>query len=216
MTISHHPPDDLLAGYAAGTLDEAEHLVVGVHLSGCAHCRRFVQALEHLAGATLETSVAAPMAKDAFAAVMARIERAPKPAAPPPAPVPADPELAGLPESLRRLQIGPRRRVAPGLSMRPIQLTARATSRAFLLRAEPGVKMLDHSHSGTELTCVLEGSFSHRGGRFGPGDFDYGDDDVDHDVTVGDEGPCLCIVAMTGDLRMHGLLGRLISPFVRL
>jgi putative transcriptional regulator len=76
--------------------------------------------------------------------------------------------------------------------------------------------MLEHSHTGTELTCVLKGSFSHQGGRYGPGDFDYGDDDVDHRPIVGDEGPCLCLVAMTGDLRMNGFFGRLISPFIRL
>ncbi|MDU0956085.1 MAG: transcriptional regulator, partial [Bradyrhizobium sp.] len=27
MTISHHPPEDLLADYATGALDEAEQLV---------------------------------------------------------------------------------------------------------------------------------------------------------------------------------------------
>ena len=68
--------------------------------------------------------------------------------------------------------------------------------------------MLEHTHTGTELTLVLEGSFSHEGGRFGPGDFGYGDDEVDHRPIVGDEGPCLCLVAMTGDLRMNGFLSR--------
>ena len=76
--------------------------------------------------------------------------------------------------------------------------------------------MLEHTHTGTELTCVLKGSFSHQGGRYGPGDFDYGDDNMDHRPVVGDEGPCLCLVAMTGDLRMNGFFGRLISPFIRL
>ena len=27
--------------------------------------------------------------------------------------------------------------------------------------------------------------------------------------------PCLCLVAMTGDLRINGFFGRLIGPFVR-
>ena len=80
----------------------------------------------------------------------------------------------------------------------------------------PEFLAVEHTHTGTELTCVLKGSFSHQGGRFGPGDFDYGDDDIDHRPIVGDEGPCLCLVAMTGDLRMNGFLGRLIGPFVRL
>jgi putative transcriptional regulator len=121
-----------------------------------------------------------------------------------------------VPAALRNYRIGKRRRIAPGLSMRPIELSGSGTARAFLLRSAPGTRMLEHTHTGTELTLVLEGSFSHQGGRFGPGDFDYGDDEIDHRPLVGDEGPCVCLVAMTGDLRMNGLLGRLIGPFVRL
>ena len=106
--------------------------------------------------------------------------------------------------------------MAPGVSMRPIELPGPSRSRAFLLRSNPGTRMLEHTHTGTELTCVLRGSFSHEGGRFGPGDFDFGDETQDHQPIVGDGEPCLCLVAMTGDLRMNGFFGRLISPFVRL
>ncbi|MGJ4929626.1 ChrR family anti-sigma-E factor [Bradyrhizobium sp. HKCCYLS2038] len=216
MTISHHPPEDLLADYATGALDEAEQLVVGVHVAECARCRRFVRAIERLAGASLDAAEPVAMAADAFDAVMARIDRRPQPAPRVSDVAKVDPELADLPEMIKRCKIGKRRRVAPGISMRPIMLSGTGKSRAFLLRSEPGARMLEHSHSGNELTCVLKGSFSHLGGQYGPGDFDYGDDEVDHRPVVGDEGPCLCLVAMTGDLRMHGLLGRIISPFVRL
>ena len=216
MTISHHPPEDLLADYATGALDEAEQLVVGVHVADCPRCRRFVRAIERLAGVSIEAAEPVAVAADAFDAVMARIDRRPQAAPRVSEAAEHDPELADLPEMVKRCKIGKRRRVAPGISMRPIMLSGTGKSRAFLLRSEPGARMLEHTHSGSELTCVLKGSFSHLGGYYGPGDFDYGDDEVDHRPVVGDEGPCLCLVAMTGDLRMHGLLGRLISPFVRL
>ncbi|MGJ5204436.1 ChrR family anti-sigma-E factor [Bradyrhizobium sp. HKCCYLR20261] len=216
MTISHHPPEDLLADFATGALDEAERLVVGVHVAECGRCRRFVRAVEQLAGAALDQAEPVAMAADAFDAVMARIDRRPQSRPQVSEIAEIDPELADLPEMVKRCKIGKRRRVAPGISMRPIHLSSSAKSRAFLLRSEPGARMLEHTHSGNELTCVLKGSFSHLGGYYGPGDFDYGDDEVDHRPVVGDEGPCICLVAMTGDLRMHGLLGRLISPFVRL
>jgi putative transcriptional regulator len=216
MTISHHPPEDLLADFATGALDEAERLVVGVHVAECGRCRRFVRAVEQLAGASLDQAEPVALGADAFDAVMARIDRRQQDAPAVSEVAEIDPELADLPEMVRRCKIGKRRRVAPGISMRPIMLSGTGKSRAFLLRSEPGARMLDHTHSGNELTCVLKGSFSHLGGYYGPGDFDYGDDEVDHRPVVGDEGPCLCIVAMTGDLRMHGLLGRIISPFVRL
>ncbi len=216
MTINHHPPEDLLAGVATGALDEAEELVVAVHVAGCARCSRFVQAMEQLAGAALEQIEPVPMAADAFDVVMSRIHEPPAAAAPRPLPASETGEDADLPELLRRCRIGKRRRVAPGVSMQPIELSRTGKARAFLLQSAPGTRMLEHSHTGTELTCVLKGSFSHQGGHYGPGDFDYGDNDVDHRPIVGNEGPCLCLVAMTGDLRMNGFLGRLISPFVRL
>lgn len=213
MTISHHPPEDLLADFAAGKLEEAHQLVVGVHVAGCARCARFVQAIEQLAGAALEEVEPVPMAPDAFDRVMSRIGASRDDAPAPPLASSADNDL---PPALRKYRIGKRRRIAPGLSMRPIELSSPGQARAFLLRSAPGSRMLEHTHTGTELTLVLEGSFSHEGGRFGPGDFDYGDDEIDHRPIVGNEGPCVCLVAMTGDLRMNGLLGRLIGPFVRL
>jgi putative transcriptional regulator len=215
MTIAHHPPEELLAAFAAGKLDEGEHLVVAVHTSQCPACRRFLRAVEAVGGAAVEAAEPAVMSKRSFEAVIAKIERAPQktPAA---QATPRAVDDDGLPEILRHYRIGRRKRIAPGISLRPIELPGNGKSRAFLLKSGPGTRMLEHTHSGIELTCVLKGSFSHVGGRFGPGDFDFGDESLDHQPLVGDGEPCLCLVAMTGDLRMNGFFGRLISPFVRL
>lgn len=212
MSVTHHPSPELLAAFAAGTLDAGEHLAVAVHASGCSTCRRLVRAVERIGGSTLEAVEPAPMKAGAFEAVMAELDRSP----PQPRALADSFTDDDLPEILRHYRIGRRRRVAPGVSMRPIELPGPSRSRAFLLRSDPGTHMLEHTHTGTELTCVLRGSFSHEGGRFGPGDFDFGDETLDHQPIVGDGEPCLCLVAMTGDLRMNGFFGRLISPFVRL
>lgn len=213
MTIEHHPPEELIARFAAGQLDPAEHIVIAAHVSMCARCRRFVAAFERLGGAALEAAEPAALAAGAFDAAMARIDAGDT--------VPAVPrsrraEASGLPRALDFYEIGRVRRVAPGLTMRPIVVPGATKSRAFLLMADPGTRMLEHTHTETELTCVLQGSFSHEGGRFGPGDFDLGDDTVDHRLAVGSDMPCVCLVAMSGKLRINGLLGRLIEPFIRL
>ena len=215
MTINHHPPEDLLADFAAGRLDEADRLVVGVHAAKCPRCRRFIAAIEQLAGAALEQAAPVTMADDAFSTIMSAIdepEAEPVPAASRPVPLLDD----DLPEILLRCRFGKSRRVAPGVKMQPIVLPGAGQSRAFLLWSAPGTRMLEHSHTGTALTLVLKGSFSHQGGDFRPGDFDFGDGEVDHQPIVGNDMPCLCLVAMSGDLQMRGWLGRLISPFVRL
>jgi len=219
MTINHHPPEYLLADFAAGSLDEADRLVIAVHVGQCPRCQRFVSAMEHLAGAALEDAVPVPTADDAFDRIMARIgeTEARSELSAPPAP-PPDVALLDddLPEPLRHLRFGKRRRVAPGVKLQPIMLPGAGQSRAFLLWSAPGTRMLEHSHTDSELTLVLKGSFSHEGGEFRPGDFDFGDGEVNHQPIVGSGEPCLCLVAMSGNLQMHGWLGRLISPFVRL
>ena len=217
MTINHHPPKDLLADFAAGRLDEADRLVIGVHAAQCPNCQRFIAAIEQLAGAAIEQAAPVAMADDAFATIMAAIDEpetasTQAPTSSQPVPLLDD----DLPEMLRKCQFAKSRRVAPGVKMQPIVLPGADKSRAFLLWSAPGTRMLEHSHTGTELTLVLKGSFSHQGGEYRPGDFDFGDGEVDHQPLVGSEMPCLCLVAMSGDLQMHGWLGRLISPFVRL
>ena len=54
MSVTHHPSPELLAGFAAGTLDAGEHLAVAVHASGCSTCRRLLRAVEGIGGSTLE------------------------------------------------------------------------------------------------------------------------------------------------------------------
>jgi len=66
------------------------------------------------------------------------------------------------------------------------------------------------------MTCVLSGAFQQEGTRFGPGDFDFGDDTIDHRPLVEPGQDCICLVAMQGDLQLKGLFGRIAQPFVRL
>jgi len=216
MTIEHHPPEEFVARFAAGRLDQAEHIVLATHVSLCVRCRRFVAAFERVGGAGLEAAEPVPLAPGAFDAVLTRIGNSDARSRAPAVPRARRPEDTRLPNVLDLYDIGRVRRIAPGLSMRPIVVPGARKSRAFLLRSEPGTRMLEHTHTETELTCVLEGSFSHEGGTFGPGDFDLGDDTVDHRPVVGADMPCVCLVAMSGKLRINGLLGRLIEPFIRL
>ena len=100
MTIAHHPPEELLAAFAAGKLDEGEHLVVAVHASQCPACRRFIRAVETIGGAAIESAEPCAMSKGAFEALMAQIDQSP-PKTQTPQPVDYDADEDGLPEILR-------------------------------------------------------------------------------------------------------------------
>jgi putative transcriptional regulator len=219
MTITHHPDDALLTAFAAGTLDLGQHVAIATHLASCPHCRSFVQAMEQVGGSVLDSLPPSTMASNALARVEARLsnrpaaEEAKADAATRPA---TDPDTSGLPKFVQRYQLGRWQWIAPRVHLRPIALPVPSETRVFLLRSGPRTRMLEHSHTGIEMTCVLKGAFRHDGGHFGPGDFDLGDENVEHRPIVDATEDCVCLVAMVGDLRLNGLIGRLMQPFVRL
>jgi putative transcriptional regulator len=215
MTILHHPPDPLLVAFSSGTLDLGQHIAIATHAFGCARCRNWARVLENIGGVTLDKLPPDTMANDALDSVMARVET---PAATTDVsasgPLDSVGDIPGLPGFVRSYPAGKWEWVAPRLYMRSVHATGPGETRVFFLKAGPGVKLLPHAHTGIEMTCILSGSFSHDGGYYGAGDFDLGDPDVDHQISIGSEEYCICLVAMQGELRLKGIFGKLMQPFV--
>jgi len=214
MTILHHPSDETLAAYAGGTLDIARRLVVASHLERCAACRTFVRGAEKVAGAMMEDMSPADMSADALARTLARIEKGR--GAPARATNVAMQGEAGLPACLRDYDLGPWRWVGPGVHMRSILLPQTNQMRLFLLKGAPGTRLPQHTHSGAELTSILVGSYHHEAGDFRAGDFEEADEGIEHRPVVGDDQECICLVALDGRLKLSGVIGALLNPFVRL
>jgi putative transcriptional regulator len=211
MTINHHPFDLTLAEFAAGTLDEARMLVVATHVAGCAACGEAARAFERIRGVILEDGEPMPLAPGA-------LQRALRQRPSEPARTITDNEAlrSEWHGPLSHYQLGPWRRVGGRLHWRQVQLSEKSDARAFMLRAGPGMKIPAHYHAGLEWTCVLQGAFRHQLGRYGPGDFDEADDTVEHQPVVEDGDECVCLVALLGQIRLKGWLGRIVQPFVRI
>jgi len=217
MSIRHHPPEELLTAFAAGRLDLGQHVAIATHLVGCHHCRAMVRAIEQVGGTMIDRLPPEQMSPGAFAAVAARLgEGAPKAVAAPARSAVGFRDITGLPPFVRGYGDGSWKWIAPKVHFRPIELPRPSETRVFLLRSKPGTKMVEHTHTGFEMTCVLSGSFAHEGGHFGPGDFDFGDGSDDHDVMIDSSEDCICLVAMQGELKLHGMIGRLLQPLIRL
>lgn len=216
MSIKHHPPETMLAAFAAGTLDHGQHVAIATHLVSCPQCREFRRAIEEVGGAVVAGLPPAVMASGAFAQVEARLSEPIPKAARETSPKIPETEISGLPRFLRRYSFGSWRWVAPSVHVRPIDLPYASDTRVFLLKSGPGTKMLQHTHTGLEMTCVLTGAFQQEGAHFGPGDFDFGDESIDHQPLVEPEQDCVCLVAMQGGLHLKGALGRIVQPFLRL
>jgi putative transcriptional regulator len=215
MTNKQHPSDATLVEYAAGSLDEGSSIVVAAHLEGCRRCRRLVRVYEGVGGALLADLTPTPMGPTSLAQTLARLPVAAD-VGPRQQAAPLTPDLAQLPAALRGYAIGPWRWVGPGVYWRKVSLPPGDGARVFILKAAPGTRLPHHTHTGIERTQVLAGAFIHDGGRYAAGDFDDAEGDIEHRPTVDVGEDCICLVAMTGSIKLTGGIGRLIQPFIRL
>jgi putative transcriptional regulator len=223
MMPNHHPPEDQLLDYAAGSLGEPAGLIVATHLALCPACRRQVGALEAIGGALLDRLPAGRADPDGLTRLLARLDE-PAPAVPP---EPAPPEPATLDEATRHLVPEPLRhhlgasladlpwqRVTRGLDAYDLPLD-RPGFRMRLLRIRAGAAIPRHGHSGVESVLVLGGGFTDERGHYARGDLGISDTSIVHRPVADPDGDCLCLIVVEGRLRFAGLLGRLLGLFTR-
>jgi len=218
MTPTHHPGDDLLIAYAAGSQEEPVALVVATHLALCPRCRGEVARLEELGGALLEEQPVEALGEDSVDRVLARLDE-PAPEAPQ-RPAEAPCEAAPLvPRPLRDYLDGTLDQL-DWTTFRGLQkvelLPGRPGFRTRLMRIKSGTAMPTHSHDGNELTLVLAGGFSDEHGHFVRGDVAEADPSVDHRPVADPGEDCLCLAVTDAPLRLTGTFGRLLNPFLRI
>jgi putative transcriptional regulator len=86
--------------------------------------------------------------------------------------------------------------------------------RLWLLRAQPGAVLPRHTHSGSELTVVLQGAYVIDDRIFGVGDLEDADEGTSHQPIVTTRGECLCLAATTGPLKFDGWAARLAQRYL--
>ncbi|QQA43139.1 ChrR family anti-sigma-E factor [Pelagovum pacificum] len=210
--INHHLTDELLMSYSAGTLPEAFSIAVAAHLSMCDECRAQAATFDAIGGAILEEG-RAEMSADALAKALGRI-RGSKPEArrAPPVksdlPAPVRDYVGGDLASIRWKPVG------GGVKQALLHDDGVATAR--LLCIPGGASVPDHGHAGTELTLVLKGAFADEYDRFGPGDIEVADEDVDHQPVAEPGADCICLAATDARLRFHGWIPRLAGRIMRI
>lgn len=215
MSATFHPSDELLVAYGAGSLDEPSALLVATHLALCPRCRAEVRRIEALGGAIIEDLPPADMAADALASVLARLDTPPaRPQAREPASGPP-----GIPSPLRQylpadMDALPWKRLTAGIEQ-TILLQGRGI-RARLLRIGAGIMVPEHGHGGMELTLVLQGGFTDHGRGYARGDVAMADQQVVHCPAADGGETCLCLAVTDAPLKLTGLVGMLVNPFLDL
>lgn len=218
--ITHRPPEELLLGYAAGSLAEPIALAIAAHAALCPDTANEIRRLEGLGGGLLETLDPASLRADALERALATLDHD-QAAATAAVPVVVTPETrALLPAPVWPYVKGDIRNLVwrrRGAHIETAELIADGSKRsAFLLRVKGGRAVPRHTHRGTELTLVLAGAFCDAANCYSPGDIQVADPTIDHQP-VAQPGPdCVCLVALEARIWFTGPIGRLANPFVKL
>lgn len=222
----HHPNDNLLAEYAAGTLPIAQAVAIKTHLHFCSECQQSVQKMELFGGALLEKLDPQPTPLDSFDKLMDTIDANARH-------IDQTSYLASglshasrghsshnktLPKLIQKLMN------QEPLKWKKINRTLQTASLAVgqnqyqvsLQRIEAGDSAPEHDHRGLEITVVLEGSFSDTQGIYQEGDFLVREPGDIHQPISARNQHCLCLSVEEAPVKLTGIWGRLLNPFIRL
>lgn len=216
--IKHHLTDELIMAYSAGALPEAFSLVVATHISMCDACRAALEVQDAVGGAILEDAGEVEMAPDALQACLSAIEKLPPkgPIAFARKPARKDPVLPGpladyIDGGIEAVNWRP-----VGLGVKQAILPTSRDASVRLLYIPAGAEVPDHGHHGTELTLVLQGAFRDEFDRFGPGDVEVADPNVEHTPVAEPGADCICLAATDAPLKFRKILPKIAQPFLRI
>jgi putative transcriptional regulator len=218
VTPRHHPSPETLIGYVAGTLPNAISCVVACHVSLCGDCADQNRRLAILGGLMLNDLRPGPE-DEAFterAAAQVSVQRPPPSRAPNVwAPKTADPLL---PVPLTQyLGISgaeiPWKRVVKGVRQYWVKLPPNS-GQIRLLRLTPGKLLLEHSHTGMELTLVLQGVYGDHTGDYVRGDVIEWTEGTTHQPRASGDEECVCLIASERTPYFTRLAARLLRPIM--
>ena len=210
--------ESLHISYAAGVLPEAFELVIAAHKSLCNDTSQSICHYESMGGAFLQQHQTVSMRANAFLDCMARIDAPQKPdqhdisivkhtgCAVLPAPVQA--YVGGNIEQVRWQRLG------RGVKQAILPTHGDATVRLLYIPA--GQAVPDHGHGGLELTLVLQGAYRDVQSRFGRGDIEIADQDLEHTPIAEPGEDCICLAATDAPLRFNEFMPRMLQPLFKI
>lgn len=217
-TISYHIDEIMLWDYAKGKLNDGERLLVQTHLELCPKCAQKAAHYINLCGEMLEEIEGIELANGAFENILSRIDNE-KELVKVKKPIAKISEIYGhkLPKSLQNIVIKERYFIAPGVWVAPVfEKLATNAAKAYLLFVKRGMELLNHSHSGREITLVLSGGFNDGDKELKAGDFIIEDETKIHAPKLFDDEDCLTLVYQDGPIKPKDILGHLIKPLAQI
>ena len=214
MKPRHHPDPSTIIAYAAGTIPESFSLLIAAHLEWCEECRTAVAQAEAVGADLLTTLPQEKMSDHALAQIWNSIDNKPIIEQT----LKQETTKHGLPgvlstlfpDGLQAVEWSP---LVPGIQHHKLTDVDSGAGTVRLLQIENGISIPDHTHLGTELTFILQGSYSDETGRYQRGDLSDADGSLKHSPVVDSKQPCICLIATDERLVFSNIFNRIIQPF---
>jgi putative transcriptional regulator len=210
--INNHPDTRLLNEFAAGCLPLAQSTCVSLHLNYCELCQRHSRQLQQLGAGLFQAQSPQPVDDALLDAVMSRLDEEP------PLAYSRETGDGGYPGLVQRLMSGKYdelewKRVTSSLQISRLR-TGDPDNEFALYHIKAGGSIPKHTHRGTELTLVLDGSFSDEEGVYREGDFLMRDAEHVHTPTAAQTSDCVCIGVLDAPIRFTDWKYRVLNPFL--
>ena len=218
----------LLASYVAGTLSDAQNMIVASHLTLKPEARSITRQMEAVSGALLEYDLKPEPLKDsALTHVLDQLDNTSY----------ANPASAA---SLKHVLIDnefdfdvPRPvhdylnrqadfKNAGQLKWKTLlkgieacEINGQNDQKSEILRIAPGTSVPAHTHEGEEITLLLDGAFEDETGYYQKGDLIVLDERFDHHPISDAKLGCVCISVTSAPIKMTGPLMRFLNPFLK-
>jgi putative transcriptional regulator len=218
--IKFHPTNQQLNLFSDGLLAPAEALMISAHCDMCSQCFSKVMLYTEAHSEALFEEIPQKFDADVFASMMADISSAVVDRGIVSESQNRILELDGrkfaLPRSLNRLSesMGNWSHMVGKLWQAPVNIGGDVVANFIFMEKGGGVP--EHTHRGSEMTLVVNGTFNDRLADYSSGDFTVMDGkDIHTPTTTSDEG---CLVFSVVDAPLHFTSGwaRLINPFSHL
>jgi putative transcriptional regulator len=210
----HHPDISTLLAYASGSITESFSLLIAAHLERCAECRKTVTQAETLGANLIKTLPQTEMSTTALTEVWNSINKTPGKEQPKREQIPSNgiPGVLSIlfPKGLQQMEWST---LAPGIKHHKLTNIDSGAGTIRLLQIDKGISIPEHTHLGTELTFILQGSYTDETGRYLPGDLSDADGSIKHRPVVNSEQPCMCLIATDERLVFSTVFNRIMQPF---
>lgn len=238
MTIHYHPSIEMLTDYAAGSLSLTHSMSIATHIEQCQECQQQIRKLTTL-GAQLFTQTATEDAnivdlKASFFDKLRELDRSEDMSSPvkeqghrdqSTGPMASEESLPSweqdyqVPKSLRQfVPFGYDKlkwmSLSPSVKIATL-CQEEGGAQVALTRIKAGASIPTHTHTGDEITLVLEGAFSDKSGIYRRGDFITRDASHKHKPMVTKDAECICLTVLDSPIEFTGWLTRLFNPIMR-